>query len=415
MITSGPKPVQRLFYGWIVVAAAFGITFFGFGSAYTFGAFVQPLESAFGASRGSVSLVFSLAGFLYFGFGLISGPLADRWGARKLAVIGMVLIAAGLMLAAMARSLLEVYAAYALGMGLGIGCAYVPAMGAVQRWFRRRRGLASGLAVSGIGVGTLVYPPCASYLIEVAGWRGAYLLLGAAAAFGGVGAALLIKSDPREMGIGPEGEAMVAAGNRDGMSLRDAVRSPVFMALYASCLLCAFGLFIPFAHLVPFGVQQGLSQSSAVLLIGIIGAGSTIGRFVLGSLADRIGRRPSLVGMLAGMAVAMLIWIGSSGLWSLAAFAFFFGVFYGGWVALLPALVMDEFGARNVSAIIGVLYTSVALGTLVGPTAAGYAYDLEHSYNLPIAASVAVNVAAAAIMLVAFRSRATGDSTARTS
>lgn len=70
------------FYGWFVVAAAFAVTFVGFGSAYTFSAFVEPLQQDFGASRGSVSLVFSLAGFLYFGLGIISGPLADRVGSR---------------------------------------------------------------------------------------------------------------------------------------------------------------------------------------------------------------------------------------------------------------------------------------------------------------------------------------------
>jgi MFS family permease len=89
----------RVFYGWVVVWAAFAVTFVGFGSAYTFSAFVQPLQSEFGASRGSVSLVFSLAGFLYFGLGVVSGPLADRWGPRRLAILGMSLVGFGLMLA----------------------------------------------------------------------------------------------------------------------------------------------------------------------------------------------------------------------------------------------------------------------------------------------------------------------------
>src|SRR6266404_601388 len=168
----------RLFRGWLVVA----VTFVGFGSAYTFSAFVRSLQQAFGASRGSVSLVFSLAGFLYFALGIVSGPLADRFGSRRLAVAGMILTGLGLAAAGFARSLPEVYAAYGLGVGLGVGCAYVPAIGAVQRWFVRRRGFASGLAVSGIGVGTLVMPPLATLLIEALGWRGAYLALGAIAA-----------------------------------------------------------------------------------------------------------------------------------------------------------------------------------------------------------------------------------------
>ena len=157
-MTSAPSN-PRIFYGWFVVAAAFAVTFVGFGSAYTFSAFVESLQKDFAASRGSVSLVFSLAGFLYFGLGVVSGPLADRWGSRRLAVVGMILTGTGLAIASAARSLAEVYAAYGIGVGLGVGCAYVPAVGAVQRWFVRRRGFASGLAVSGIGVGTLAMPP----------------------------------------------------------------------------------------------------------------------------------------------------------------------------------------------------------------------------------------------------------------
>ena len=166
---NSPKSNSRLFHGWLVVAAAFAVTFVGFGSAYTFSAFVASLQKDFGASRGSVSLVFSLAGFLYFGLGVVTGPLADRWGSRRLAVTGMILIGVGLALASTARSLVEVYLAYGLGVGLGIGCSYVPVVGAVQRWFVRRRGFASGLAVSGIGVGTLVMPPLTSFLIEAFG------------------------------------------------------------------------------------------------------------------------------------------------------------------------------------------------------------------------------------------------------
>src|SRR5882672_3695627 len=355
-----PRP--RLFPGWLVVAGAFAVTFVGLGSAYTFSAFVGSLQRDFGASRGSVSLVFSLAGFLYFGLGIASGPLADRWGSRRLALIGMILTGLGLAVASTAHSLAEVYAAYGLGVGLGVGCAYVPAIGAVQRWFVRRRGFASGLAVSGIGVGTLVMPPLASLFIETLGWRGAYLALGALAAAVGGGLALLIENDPRDRGLGPDGDPLQSGTQqaRQGASVSEAIRSRRFISLYAACLICSFGVFVPFVHLVPYAGDHGVAPSSAVLLLGVIGVGSTAGRFFLGGLADRMGRQLSLLLMFIGMALALAIWAISAKFWSLAAFAFVFGVFYGGWVAVLPAVVMDYFGGRNVSGIIGILYTSVA-------------------------------------------------------
>src|ERR1700728_2529193 len=242
----------RVFHGWLVVAAAFAVTFIGCGSAYTCSAFVESLQRDFGASRGSVSLVFSLAGFLYFGLGIVSGPLAARFGSRRLAVAGMILTGLGLAAASLARNLTEVYAAYGLGVGLGVGCAYVPAIGAVQRWFVRRRGLASGLAVSGIGVGTLVMPPLATLLIASLGWRGAYLVLGIFAAVIGGGLSLLIENDPRDRDLGPDGDPPPSGPQPTrpvGNSVSDAIRSSRFITLYAACLICSFGVFVPFVHL----------------------------------------------------------------------------------------------------------------------------------------------------------------------
>jgi MFS family permease len=397
---------RGLFYGWFVVAAAFAVTFAGFGCTYSFSAFFESLQHDFGASRGSVSLIFALAGFLYFSVGSISGPLADRFGSRRLALIGMILIGAGLVAASVAQSLLEVYAAYGLGIGLGVGCSYVPAVGAVPRWFARRRGLASGIASSGIGFGTLIVPPLASLLITDVGWRETYLILGVLAVIAGAGMALLIENDPRDRGLGPDGDPPQVASTvlrAPGASIKEALRSRQFIGLYAACLFCAFGVFVPFVYLVPYATDHGVAPASAALLVSAIGIGSALGRFFLGVLADRLGRELSLVAMFAGMAVALFTWALSTGFWTLAGFALVFGIAYGGLVALLPAVVMDYFGSRNVGGLIGILYTSAGFGTLIGPAAAGFAFDFAHSYLTPILMSAICNVVASIVMAVASR------------
>jgi MFS family permease len=406
----------RPFRGWLVVAAAFAVTFLGFGGAYTLSAFLESLQREFGASRGEVSLVFSLAGFLYFALGIVSGPLADRWSSRGLAVAGMLLMGVGLVLASFAASLLQVYVAYGLGVGMGLGCAYVPVIGAVQRWFVRRRGLASGLAVSGIGVGTLAVPPLASFLISRFGWREAYFVLGCVTAVVGAGMSLFIDNDPAHRGLAPDGEPVRDGGASrpalaHGVSVHDAVRSKRFIGLYVSCLIGSFGLFVPFVHLAPYAVDHGVPQSAAVLLVGAIGVGSSAGRLFLGGVADRMGRRWALPVMFVGLSLSFLLWAVSADAWPLAAFALMFGLFYGGFVALAPTLVADSFGPRNVSAIIGILYTSVAFGTLVGPTAAGFAFDTSRSYQVPILAGAAANLVAAAILALVTRNATTALST----
>jgi MFS family permease len=215
-------------------------------------------------------------------------------------------------------------------------------------------------------------------------------------------------NDPAQRGLAPDGDPVRAGGasrpaQASGASVREAVRSKRFAGLYACCLICSFGLFVPFVHLVPYAVDHGVPQSTAVLLVGAVGAGSTAGRLFLGGVADRMGRQVALPLMFAGMGLAFLIWAVSAGVWMLATFAFVFGIFYGGFVALTPALVADSFGARNVSGIIGILYTGVALGTLVGPSAAGFVFDVSRSYEVPILASAAANLLAAAVLTLVLR------------
>ncbi len=397
----------RLFYGWVVVGATFVVLFMGFGIAYSFGAFFSSLQAEFAANRGQISLIFSISGFLYFGIGAASGALADRVGARPMVLAGMLVMGAGLVLASRAQALWQVYATYSLSVGVGVGLAYVPAIGAVQHWFARRRGLASGFAVAGIGVGTLAMPPLAAWLIDWSDWRGAYLALAIAAVVVGIAAALLIEDSPKGRGLLPDGapgrpepaaagvtEYGAQGGHGDGASLRQALRSRSFWVLYAAASATAFAVFVPFVHLTAYARDHGLPERTGVMLLGFIGLGSVIGRFILGAVADRMGRKVSLAVTFAGMGAMMLWWLASTSAWALAVFAIVFGVFYGGFVALAPALTTDYFGERNVSGIIGLLYTSVAFGTLLGPTLAGVAYDLSGSYTLPIAAGVGVNLIA---------------------
>jgi MFS transporter, OFA family, oxalate/formate antiporter len=397
-----PPRTPRLFHGWIVVGGVFLVSMIGFGTAYSFTAFFAPLQHEFSASRRQVSLVFGVAGFIYFSLGALSGNLADRFGPRRVIIWGVLAMGLGLVLASYARTLFEICTAYGLGVGLGVGLSYVPGLSTVQRWFERRRGLASGLAVAGNGVGTLVIPPLAAWLIQTADWRVAYRVLALVVVSVGIGAAMLIEPSPQARGLLPDGDIPEAAGaplraayHSRGMTPRQAVNSGTFWLLYAASLMNSLGLFIPLVHMVPYVRDRGLGEAVGVLTLGLIGIGSTAGRFIVGATADRLGRRPSMMAMFAGMAVMLLWWSVAARVWSLAVFAILFGLCFGGYVALLPALTTDYFGVRSAGGVIGILYTSNALGALLGPTLAGAAYDFLRSYTLPIVGGALLNLAAA--------------------
>jgi MFS family permease len=290
-----------------------------------------------------------------------------------------------------------VYITYSLGVGLGVGVAYVPAVGTVQRWFIRQRGLASGLAVSGIGLGTLVMPPVATVLIAWVGWRWTYALLGIAALFIMIPAAGLIERSPENRGLTPDGDPPIANKSSvvtTGATPGEALRSSTFWWLYFAMVATSLGLFIPFVHIVPYATDHGISEFAAAFILGAIGAGSTLGRLALGGTADRLGRRQGLAAAFLLMAAMQLWWLMSTNLWSLLVFAFCFGTGYGGFVALIPALTADYFGVRQAGALIGLLYTGAGIGSFFGPILAGIVFDLRHSYTLPILLSAGANLVA---------------------
>jgi MFS family permease len=244
-------------------------------------------------------------------------------------------------------------------------------------------------------------------MIDAFDWRETYLILGIVTIVIGAGMALLIEDDPSGRGLGVDGDppaAQAPAPAGGGGAIRSAIASRRFFGLYAACFICSFGLFVPFVHLVPYALDHGISSSVAVLLVGAIGVGSTAGRFLLGGMADRLGRPLSFLIMFVGMGLSFVIWLFSTSAWPLAVFALVYGIFYGGFVALAPAVVIDYFGARQASSLIGIVYTSVAFGTLIGPSAAGFVFDVSHSYTLPILLSIGVYVLATAILAVTSKS-----------
>ena len=394
----------RAFYGWRVVGASFAVLALAFGAAYAFPAFFDPLAREFPGSRGNIALVFSVCGCLFFVVGAAAGPVADRIGSRPVVSAGLILVGAGLVSASFGQTLWQVLLGFGLGVGFGVGLAYVPAVSPVQRWFVRQRGRASGFAVAGIGVGTFVGPLLATAIMSVADWRTAWLAIGIGVAVLGIVAAQFLVDAPERMGQQPDGDAAPppgAAAPPPGWPLKPALATKPFLLLYAAIAALSAPLFVPFVHIVPFARDLGISQGTAVLLASLIGIGSILGRFGLGTVADRLGRRATMTAMFLGLTLMLALWLVSSNAWLIAIFAVVYGACYGGFVALVPAVIIDYLGTRNAGAIIGALYTSVAPGALIGPPLAGYAYDFWGSYTIPLVASIALMALATIITFAA--------------
>ena len=367
-------------YAWVVVWATFGCLALIFGVSYSFAAFFESFAAEFSAQRADVSWIFGLSGFVYFVLGAGGGMLADRFGPRIVCSAGMTLIALGLLATSWATSLLAVYLSYGLLVGLGIALVYTPSIASVQPWFTTRRGLAGGIASSGVGAGTLLVPVLVAMAIGPMPWREAMQLLALGVLVLGLLAAGLLRRAPAAQAAPGASSVSSAGGAASGLSLRETLRSPTFRWLYLATVLASPVMFIPFAHVSASARDMGLGEAFAVGLVGLIGVGSLVGRFAIGLLADRLGRAQTLVLMQLSMGASYALWGAAGGQAMLVVFALWFGLSYGSIVSLLPAICMDYFGGRSVASVVGTLYSGAALGNLLGPVLAGAVFDHSGHY-----------------------------------
>jgi len=372
---------------WLVAAAAFAAMFTTFGIAYSFGAFLVPVSDDLGAGRPATSGVFSVTTLLLFALGALSGPAVDRFGPRRVVLVGAAALGLGLLLMSHAHALWQAYLGHGLGVGLAVACTYVPLVAVVGGWFERRRTLAIGIAVSGIGLGTLLVAPLAAALIEAVGWRSAYRVLAA----GGVAALLvvagLVQPAPRPVGDEPV----------PGLASR--LRTGTYLRLYLAGLLLSVVLYVPFVHLPAYAQSRGTGEVAAATLVGLIGAASIVGRLALGAAALRLGVLRTYQACFGVMAGSFLLWLGSPGYPRLAGFAVLLGVGYGGFVALGPPLMAELFGVRGLGGLLGVLYTSAALGSAVGPPLAAALIEGSGGYLAVILVALGIGAAATTVVL----------------
>jgi MFS family permease len=371
---------------WAVVAAAFAAMFVAFGIAYSYGAFLEEMRADFGVGRAAGATFFSLTSLLYFGLGGLSGAAGDRFGQRRVLLVGAAAFGLGLVATARAGSIGVALLAYGLGVGIGVACAYVPMVALVGAWFERRRTLALGVAVAGIGVGTLVIPPVTAALIEAVGWRDAYLVLAAVGVAALALCALAAAPPPVREGAG-------------SASLREAMRDRQYRRLYLATALLGVPLFVPFVYLPSYAEDRGVDPVLAAGLIGAIGTASVAGRLALGALAAPLGLLRVFHGCFLAMALSFALWwVAGASYAALLGFAIVLGVGYGGYVALAPAVVAERFGVERLGALLGVLYTSAGIGSAVGPPAAGAIIDAS-GYPPAIAASLAIGLVAFAVVV----------------
>jgi len=398
---------DRVFYGWVVVAACFLLTTVVFGVRYSFGVFFKSLENYFELTRTATSGIFSVYMVLCCAVAMLGGWALDRYGPRIITLLMAVFTGLSLILTSQTSYPWQLFIYYSVLFAIGTGAAYTVVMSTVSRWFDRKRGLALGIVSSGVGLGTVIIAPFATYLIARFDWRVAFIIIGLIAGLSIAFLAVVLKKDPAEIGTLPDGsmpyagEASVQNGDEDQLfsfTLRQAMGTRSFWSLGIIWFLWSACLHFVLTHIVPHAIDLGVSAGEASLVLGLIGLVSIPARLIVGGVSDRVGRKASAVicALLQAAAMMWLIW--SQDLWMLYLFAVVYGIGYGGFDPPTLALVGDTFGLRNIGMVMGALVIGWGMGAAFGPAAGGFIYDVKGSYSIAFLAGAVFMLASALLV-----------------
>jgi MFS family permease len=393
----------RIYYGHIIVAISFFIIAIMWGGIYCYGVFFEPLRSDFGWTNAQTSGAYSLYMILHGVCYVITGKLNDQFGSRIVMTACGILLGIGYLLMSRIASLWQLYLIYGLIIAMGMSGGFVPLISTVAKWFVTKRSLMTGIGASGVGVGTMIMPPIANWLISSYGWRASFFVIGIISLFLIVLLSQFLKRNPAESAerINEKDRMKERSMNLPvgKFTLNQAIHTSQFWMVFIMFL--GFGFYVQtiMIHIVIYAKNLEPLLANPAFILTIIGALSITGRVLMGASGDRIGNRAvAVIGfslMVFGACLLMVFKI-----WTLYLFGAIFGFAYGGLVAIQSPLIADLFGLRSHGSILGIIVFAVTIGGSIGPSFAGYMLDLTNSYYTPFLVLTIISGISLALILL---------------
>jgi MFS family permease len=364
--------------------------------AFTFGVFLKPIMADTGWTRGAASFALSFGGIFSAMAVPVLGSMMDRWTIRRVALPGLVIYAGCTSLLGLSPNSLWVFTAlFALAETTSAIQTPVGYAKAISAWFDRRRGLALGIAMAGVGLGGFVIPQLALRLIGRFGWRGAYVCLAVltlAIAFPAV--ALWIR-EPRP-GEGDH-HALAHTAIRPGLTPREAALTLRFWIVAAAFFLVAVAVNGSVAHIVPLLTDRGMAPARAAATLGVFGLSTLAGRLLAGWLVDRIFA-PYIASCFFLAPILGFVFLASAAGALPAAGVVLMGLGLGTEIDLIAFLTTRYFGQRAFGQLYGYFFMVFGFGSSLGRFLGGFVYDLAGSYT-PALVGAAVCLVVAVVLI----------------
>lgn len=383
---------RRPFHGWYIAAASGVGLACGIATvvASTFGVFLGPIRAEFGWSQSEAFWAIFAVTLTSALLAPVVGGFVDRVGARRVILASFVCEA--LILASFSlqtTSLATFYLRYIVLAILGLGTTHVAFARVISLWFDRRRGLALGIALAGIGVGGFLWPLLSQYLIQLYGWRNAYVVLALVIACVAIPlVAWVVRDTPEALGQAVDGDASPraadAASPAAGVSLRQAARMPLYWLMLGTFFLIGVSVQSVMLHIVPLLTGRDMPPMLAALAQSMLFGALVIGRLATGWLMDHFfAPRVALAFLLAPITGIALLALGAGGTAAFAA-ALLVGLAAGAEVDVLAFLTGRYFGLKHFSSIYGTYFGTYSFGGGVGPLLTAAAVDATGGYGVPL-------------------------------
>ena len=385
---SGLLEIKRppLFYGYTIILVSFFIQAIVWGISNSFGMFFAPLISEFNWSRAMISGAASLC-FLTHGLSsMLMGNLNDRLGPRLIIGVCGIFLGLGFWLMAKVDSAPQLYLFYGLVFGIGLGGIDVIPLSTVTRWFKKKRGMMTGIIKVGTGVGMFVLPFFITWLLRDYGWRISFKVLGGIIMVSVIFLGQFLVRDPVQKAQFIDNETSRksenSTGTEEGLSFNEAIHTRqlwTICAIFFIILLCVFTIVI---HIVQHAIDLGIPSAVAAGILATIGGVSISGRFLMGGAGDKLGEKTALLVCLFFLLTALFWLLITKTLWLFYLFAAFYGFAHGGFFSLLSPLIAKQFGTRTHGLLYGIAIFSSTIGGAIGPFMAGYIFDVTRNYNI---------------------------------
>ena len=402
-----------LHYSWVIVGILATVQIFGSSISMAAGILIPPLtdpEGRFGWGIGAISAglaTYYLAGAV---FAPASGWLGDRYGARRMMLAGGIIYATTMALLGFISQLWQFFLVFGVMLALTQSITMVPLMASISGWFRRRLGLGTGILWAAGGIGTAALTPLFGFLLERVGWQVTFW--SAAVVGGGIILALtpLLRNRPADLGIQPYGatanDSTPPVLSKPMEALRLKVfnqhirRTKAFWNLPAIHGLGCAGHGIVLIFSIPFAVEQGLSLTSAAVMLSIISLVSILSRLLTPVLAEQYGSKKIMATCLFVQGVTVLILFWAQDLWAFYLFAALFGLGFGGeWTGYL-VINRQYFGNGPMGTCYGWQMTGALMGHAITTALGGLVYEIFGSYDVILLLSIAFSLGGVVVILM---------------